>query len=284
MKKIIIILGVVGASMSAILVRFSDAPSTVLVFYRMFFAVVLLLPALLKSGLGEYRNISKKNLALCAVSGLFLGLHFSFYFESLKLTSIASSVVLVDTEVFFVAIGGLIFLHEKLNKIGWICIVVTFVGSVIVAVGDMSGGALKGDIIALLGAVCVGIYTLIGRQMRKSMSTTAYTWIVYLVAGIVVFVVSSVSKNYVVPVSAKNVLIGLGLTVFCTLLGHSIFSWGLKYEKAAFVSTAKLLEPVFASIIGVFLFGEIPPVTSVVGGILIIAGIVFLCREEAKNS
>lgn len=280
MKKLIIVLGVVGASLSAILVRFSDAPSTVLVFYRMFFAVLLLLPAFIKNGVSECKNLAKKNMVLCAVSGLFLGLHFSFYFESLKHTSIASSVVLVDTEVFFVAIGGLIFLRERISKIGWICILVTFIGSVIVALGDMAGGALYGDILALLGAVCVGIYTLIGRLMRKSMSTTAYTWIVYLVAAIVVLIVSTLSSNPVLPISIKNMLIGLGLTLFCTLLGHSIFSWGLKYEKAAFVSTAKLLEPVFASIIGIFAFGEIPPLTSVVGGILIILGIIFLCREE----
>ena len=283
MKKLIIILGVVGASLSAILVRFSDAPSMVLVFYRMFFAVVLLLPSLIKNGLHEYAAIEKRNLLLCAVSGFFLGLHFSFYFESLKHTSIASSVVLVDTEVFFVAMGSLIFLKERISKVGWLCIAVTFIGSIIISLGDMAEGALYGDILALIGALCVGIYTLIGRKMRKVMSTTAYTWVVYLVAALVVLIGSSFSGNFVVPVSAKNLLIGLGLTVFCTLLGHSIFSWGLKYEKAAFVSTAKLLEPVFASIMGLFLFNEIPPKTSVIGGILVIIGIVIMCREEAKQ-
>lgn len=283
MKKLIIILGVVGASLSAILVRFSDAPSMVLVFYRMFFAVVLLLPALLKNGVTEYATITRKQLLLCMLSGIFLGLHFSFYFESLKHTSIASSVVLVDTEVFFVAIGGLLFLKEKITKVGWICIFVTFIGSMIVALGDMSEGAILGDVLAILGAGCVGIYTLIGRKMRESLSTTAYTWVVYLVAAIVVLIGSSISRDFIIPISMKNLLIGLGLTVFCTLLGHSIFSWGLKYEKAAFVSTAKLLEPVFASIIGIFIFREKPSQTSIIGGVMIIVGIIFLCREEGKN-
>lgn len=281
MKKLIIILGVVGASLSAILVRFSDAPSMVLVFYRMFFAALLLLPAFVKKGLPECASLQKKDILLCAVSGFFLGLHFSFYFESLKHTSIASSVVLVDTEVFFVAIGGLLFLKEKISKIGWLCIFVTFMGSVIVSLGDMSSGAVYGDILALLGAVCVGIYTMIGRIMRKTMSTTAYTWIVYAVAATVVLIGSTVAGDFVVPVSMKNLFIGLGLTLFCTLLGHSIFSWGLKYEKAAFVSTVKLLEPIFASIIGLFLFKEIPPQTSILGGIMIILGIIFICREES---
>lgn len=283
MKKLIIILGVVGASMSAILVRFSDAPSLVLVFYRMFFAVTLLLPSLIKGGVSEYKSLKKKDLLLCALSGLFLGLHFSFYFESLKHTSIASSVALVDTEVLFVAMGSLIFLKEKITKIGWFCILVTFIGSVVVSLGDFAGGGIYGDILALLGAVCVGMYTLIGRRMRKTMSTTAYTWVVYLVAGLVVLTGTFITGDYIVPISVRNLLCGLGLAVFCTILGHSIFSWGLKYEKAAFVSTAKLLEPVFASILGLFIFREVPPVTSIIGGILIIIGIVFMCREESRS-
>jgi len=279
MKKLIIILGVVGASLSAILVRFSDAPSMVLVFYRMIFAVALLLPALIKNGLSEYTSLQKSDLVLCAVSGLFLGLHFSFYFESLKHTSIASSVVLVDTEVFFVAIGSLLFLKERISKIGWGCICITFIGSIIVSLGDMTNGGLYGDILALLGAACVAIYTLIGRRMRKSMSTTAYTWIVYLVAACVVLIGALCTGNNIVPISARNLLIGLGLTVFCTLLGHSIFSWGLKYEKAAFVSIAKLLEPIFASIFGLVIFREVPPQTSILGGIMIVGGIVLMCSE-----
>lgn len=283
MKKLIIILGVVGASLSAILVRFSDAPSMVLVFYRMFWAVLMLFPTMVKGGLSEYKTLKKTDLLLCVVSGLFLGLHFSFYFESLKYTSIASSVVLVDTEVFFVAVGSLCFLRERINKIGYICILITFAGSIIVAAGDMSSGAVYGDILALLGAVCVAIYTMIGRKMRRSMSTTAYTWIVYLSAAVVVLVGTLITGDYIIPVTVKNLIVALGLTVFCTLLGHSIFSWGLKYEKAAFVSTAKLLEPVFASILGLIIFREIPSQTSVLGGLMIIAGIVIMCREESKE-
>lgn len=279
MKKVIIILGVLGCSLSAILVRFSDAPSTVLAFYRMFFSAVLLLPALLKGSVSEYKKLSKKQIFLCGLSGLFLGLHFTFYFESLKHTSISSSVVLVDTEVFFVAIGGMLVLKEKLSGLNWLCIAITFVGSVVVALGDLAGGNIKGDLIALLGAACVGIYTLIGRKMRETMSTTAYTWIVYFVAAVVVLICSLSTGSPIVPVSGKNLLIGLGLAVFCTLLGHSIFSWGLKYEKAAFVSTAKLLEPVFASLIGIVIFAEMPSLTTILGGIMIILGIVFLCKD-----
>lgn len=280
-KKLIIILGVAGCSLSAILVRFSDASSTILVFYRMLFSVLLLLPVMLSGKIKEYKYVGKKHLFLCAISGLFLGAHFICYFEGLKHTSIASCVSLVDTEVFFVALGGTLFLKEKLSKKGWMCIFITFVGSIVVAAGDMTGGGILGDILALSGAVCSCIYTLIGRKVRTFMSTTAYTWIVYFFAGIVVFIVTMANGDYIVPISVRNVLAGLGLAVFCTLLGHSIFSWGLKYEKASFVSAAKLLEPFFSSVIGIFVFGEIPSFSSVLGGCMIILGIIFLCKQNA---
>ena len=78
-----------------------------------------------------------------------------------------------------------------------------------------------------------------------------------------------------------NLLAGLGMAVFCTLLGHSVFSWGLKYLPPAFISTAKLLEPVFASVWGLFLFGERPGGLVLLGGAVILLGIALYSREEA---
>ncbi|MGI6006429.1 MAG: DMT family transporter [Ruminococcus sp.] len=283
MKKIIIIAGVVGTAFSAILVRFADAPSTVLVFYRMLFSVLMLSPLAAVRHRTEFSNICLRDVGLCAVSGIFLGMHFFCYFQSLQYTSIASSVVLVDTEVFFVALGGFFFLKEKVSGPGWAGILITFAGSVIVAFGDAGGGRILGDILALCGAVCSAVYTLIGRVCRRSMSTTVYTWIVYFCAGAVILPAAVFTGSQVVPCSVRNLAVAFGLAVLCTLLGHSIFSWGLKYEKSSFVSIVKLLEPVFASVMGILLFQEIPSFSSVIGGIVVIAGIV-LCilanREE----
>lgn len=282
MKKIIIILGVLGTAFSAILVRYSDAPSTVLVFYRMLFSVLLLSPVALLFHKREFTGIGLREIGLCVGSGIFLGMHFFCYFQSLQYTGIASSVVLVDTEVFFVALGGALFLRERLSALGWLSILITFAGSVVVVLGDMGGGRMTGNILALCGAVCSAVYTLIGRSCRRRMSTTVYTWIVYFSAGMVVLPASFLTGNPVLPVSLRNLAVAMGLAVLCTLLGHSIFSWGLKYESASFISVVKLLEPVFASLLGILLFREMPAVTSVAGGILIIGGIV-LCIVSGQR-
>lgn len=280
MKKIIIILGVVGTAFSAILLRYSDAPSTVLVFYRMLFAVLMITPVVLVSHKREIRNILPKDVAMCALSGLFLGMHFICYFQSLQYTSIASSVVLVDTEVFFVALGGILFMREKVSGAGWISILITFVGSVIVALGDMGGGRLLGDVLALCGAVCSAVYTLIGRKCRKNMSTTMYTWIVYFCAGVVVLPAIILTESAVLNCGLKNLAVAFGMAVLCTLMGHSIFSWGLKYEQSSFISMIKLLEPIFASALGMLFFQEIPSVSSVIGGAVVIAGVILCIRTN----
>ncbi len=280
----IILLGVLGTSLSAILVRYSTASAAVLVFYRMLFAVILLLPQLVVRHRQEVRKLGHRQLGMCLVSGIFLGAHFVCYFLSLQYTSISSSVVLVDTEIFFVALGSILFLREGMNRLGWISVVLTFIGSIIVSAGDFGSGNLKGDMLALGGAVCSAVYTMIGSRCREQISTTVYTWFVYLAAAAVAGLACLFGNNSLLC-SGRDLLVALGLTVFCTLLGHSIYSWGLKYEKASFISTVKLLEPVFASLLGLLLLKEIPSASSVAGGIIIIIGIALCIRaNQQKNT
>lgn len=89
-----------------------------------------------------------------------------------------------------------------------------------------------------------------------------------------------------VTFAVNDYLAGAGLALFCTLLGHSVFSWGLKYESPAYVSTVKLLEPVFSTIMGVIFFNEISTWQVVLGGILVIFGIAWysLRGEQTETS
>ena len=138
---------------------------------------------------------------------------------------------------------------------------------------------MKGDLIALAGAAFMAVYTVIGRLVRREMSTTLYTALVYG-AGFLTAAAMALATG--VPLSGwggENLWIGLGLAVFCTLLGHSVFSWGLKYEKAAYISTVKFLEPVFASVWGVLFLREIPPLPTVLGALVILAGVA-LCAWD----
>ena len=284
--KLIVLLGVLGVSFSAIFVKYTTAPAVVIAFYRMFFAALILLPVAWKTCRDEWRALEKKTILMCALSGVFLACHFSFYFQSIAYTSIASSTVLVDTEVFFVALVSILFLKEKVSGWGAFSIVLTFAGSVVLALSDRGAGsnAVRGDLLAVTGAFFVALYTLIGRVERRKMSTTLYTFLVYGTAALMLAVFCAVTRLPVVGYEAKNYALGLGLALCCTLLGHSVFSWGLKYLPATFISTAKLGEPVFATVLGIFLFGQIPASQQIVGAVIILAGLYLYTMVQTSDA
>ena len=285
MKRLIVLLGVVGISASAILVRWSTAPSMVLVMYRMIVAVGLLSPVVLLRCRDELKALKKKDWLMSAAAGCCLGLHFTFYFESVRTTSIAAAVVLSDTEVLFVALGSILLLRKKLSRQCWLAVGLAFVGAVMVALSGGTGGesGLLGNIFALLSALLLALYTTIGASTRQRMSNTAYTFVAYAFAAITVAVVAVASGTPLAGYGANNWLTALGMAVLCTLLGHSIFTWGLEYLPPAYISTVKLLEPVFAAVWGMLLFRESPTLLGVVGGIIVIVGVFIYGRATEEE-
>ncbi len=280
--KLILMLGVLGVSVSSLLVRAASAPSLVTATYRLGWTVLLLLPMVLLRFRAELRRVRGRDLLLCGLSGVLLALHFATWFESLKWTSIASSTVLVSTEVIFTALGFALFLKGRIPRLGMAAIALSFAGSAALALADGGGrGALYGDLLALAAAVFVSLYTLIGRVQRDHLSTTVYTFLTYSACLLTLLVLDGATLTPVVGYGWKEVLIGLGLAVACTLLGHSLFSYSLKYLSPSYVSAAKLCEPIFASLLGIPLFGEIPGGVQVFGSVLVLAGVLLYTRAEA---
>jgi len=289
MKRLIVILGVAAMSLSAIFVRYSSAPSIVLVLYRMLFSVLLLLPSVLLKNRDELKSMQRKDWLLCAVSGIFIGLHFTAYFEALQWTSIAAAVVLSDTEVLFLALAMVLLFRKKLSGGAWLSILLAFGGSIVIAMADSSAGTstLRGTLLGLSSGILMSVYTMIGAVCRKKVSTTVYTFLVYCMAGLTVMAVAILGGTPLLGYGVINVGLGLGLAVFPTLLGHSVFSWGLKYLPPTFIASAKLLEPVLAAIMGWLLFRENPGWQVAVGGAIVVMGIALYSRiaaaEEKEN-
>ena len=280
---IMIVVGVFGISMSSIFVKYSAAPSAVTAAWRLLWTVALMTPAVLRKEIREeFAGMALRTGWLSCLSGLFLAVHFALWFESLQHTSVASSTTIVCTEVIWVSLGYCLFLKGRLSGKAVAAIGVTLVGSVMIALADASnsGSHLYGDILSLLSAVAVAAYVLIGRVVRKYTSTTAYTYVVYSACAAVLVVLCMISQDSLTGFGWSPVLVGLALAVFSTILGHSIFSWCLKYFSPSFVSASKLLEPVVAAILAGFLFGEWLVPMQLVGGCLIMGGVYAYSRLE----
>ena len=278
--KYIVLLGVLGTSFSAIFTRISTAPSMVLVLYRMALASLCMLPVVLLRHRADWKRLDRRTALLCAASGVFLALHFSCYFESIHRTSIAAATLLGNTEVFFVALLMLALFRERLSKRCWLAVGLTFLGGVVIALtGSGSGSALSGNLLALLCAALLACYMMIGHACRRhNVSTGIYTFLVYSSAALTVAVLLPFTGHAYFGYAPVNWLSAAGMVVFCTFLGHTVFNWGLKYESPALISTIQMLEPVFASVWALLLFGEKPPLAVCLGGAVVIAGIALYCR------
>ena len=284
---IMIFVGIVGISLSSIFVKYSQAPSAVTAAFRLLWTVLFLTPAVLgkRSLRKELGKTPRKLVFLSILSGIFLAIHFVLWFESLKHTSVASSTTIVCTEVIWVCFGFCLFMKGKLSWKAMAAIAVTLLGSVLIAFSDSNSGAqLYGDVLALLAAIAVAVYTLIGRVVRSRLSTTVYTYMVYSACAAVLVLTCLAQRHSLTGFGWSPVLVGLLLAVFSTILGHSIFSWFLKYFSPAFVSASKLCEPVVAAAIAAILFGEIPAWLQILGAVLILGGVLWYSHIERKQS
>ena len=281
---IMIVVGVFGISLSSIFVKFSTAPSAVTAAWRLLWTVVLMTPVVF--GKKEFRkelfSLDKKTVILSVFSGLFLAIHFALWFESLQHTSVASSTSIVCTEVIWVSMGFCLFLKGKLSKKALAAIGVALAGSLCIAWSDSGKGGnhMYGDVLALLAAMAVAAYVLIGRVVRAEVTTTVYTYVVYVACVSVLLVLCAAQGRGLMDYGFSAILVGALLAVFSTILGHSIFSWCLKYFTPSFVSASKLCEPVVAAILAGFLFGEIPTALQILGGGLILGGVYYYSRLE----
>lgn len=283
----VIIVGIIGISMSAILVRYSTAPSAVTAFWRLLWSVILLSPMALGSGRirQELKTMDRKSALLSVLSGLFLAAHFILWFEALGMTSVASAATLVCTEVIWVSLLFWLLWKGKIGFKAAATIGFTFLGSAVIALADSgSGGAhLKGDILATLAAVASAVYMLLGRSAQKRLSTTAYTYVVYSSCTLALLVLCAVQHHSLLGFGIRTVVVGAMLALFSTILGHSIFSWCLNYFSPSFVSACKLLEPVGAGIMAAVLFGEIPKPLALLGAAMILLGVWYYARLEQND-
>ncbi|PFA70488.1 EamA family transporter [Bacillus sp. AFS015802] len=281
---LILAIGVISVSTSAILVKVSSAPAGILAFYRLFFTVLLMSPVFFLKYVKELKLITPRDWLFSILAGVFLAFHFILWFESLHYTSVASSTVLVTLQPLFAFIGAYLFFQEKLTAKALLSGVLAVAGSFIISWGDfrISGSALWGDILALSACALVTGYLLFGQTIRKRLSLVTYTYLVYAISCVVLLVYALVRSESLGPYPTEDWIYFVLLAIIPTLLGHTLFNWSLKWLSTSTISMAILFEPIGASILAYWLLAEKVLLTQVIGGIVIMIGVTLFLIEERK--
>lgn len=283
---IALFIGVVAVSTSAIFAKLATSPAPITATYRLLFTVLLMTPFAIRPLLREISTISGRAWALATVSGFFLAAHFILWFESLNWTSVTSSVVLVTLQPLFSFIGGYFVFKERLGLAAIAGGILAFIGSVIIGWGDfrIGGMALFGDILALIAAGMVTGYWMVGQHMRKTLSLTTYTYIVYSISTLMLILYSALLNYSFFPYPTIDWVWFLLLAIIPTLLGHSIFNWVIKWVNASTVSMSILGEPIGSAILAYWIFHERIHLAQWIGGGIILLGIYLFMQYKGVDS
>jgi drug/metabolite transporter (DMT)-like permease len=294
---VVLLGGVIAVASAAIMIRLLQQPpigmaAPLIAAGRLGLAALILLPPALLRARPELRALRWRDLLLGVGAGVLLAVHFDAWIASLSYTSVASSVALVATNPLWVALLSLLLFGERPAPLVLLGVLLAMAGSALIGLSDSRGSAapnaLLGDCLALLGALAVSGYFLIGRELRRRLSLLAYIWLVYTSAALVLLGVALVSVGgragelAAFPPLAYVLL--LLLAIGPQLLGHSSFNWALRYLSATFITVALLGEPIGSALLALLLFGEQFAPLQFAGFVLLLAGIVAAARGEGRGA
>ncbi|MEG0918841.1 MAG: DMT family transporter [Anaerovoracaceae bacterium] len=283
--KYIVILAVVASSTSGIFSKYMTGNALVLGFYRQLFALpIFVLPVLMNHRV-QLKEIARRDLIWSIISGVFLFVHFASWFTAVKYAEIASAVVFAALHPLVVILITIFIFKDKIGFKPILGIMIALIGGGTIAGFDYQsdGGNIIGDMLALLSAICMGIYFSIGQKVRANVSAAIYVMIVFATSLCCFFISMIVTKTPFVGYPGTDWLAIIGATVFCQIGAHAVWNWSMGYVSSLYVSAWETMEIVFATIFAFIIFGEVPSLAQIIGAIIAIAGLLYYNYHENKR-
>ncbi|MFJ5120251.1 DMT family transporter [Kitasatospora sp. NPDC088548] len=276
---LLLAVSVAGISLSAPLISATAAPALAIAFWRNVMSVGVLGPYALLRHRAELRGIGRRALLLAVAAGVLLAVHFALWMPSLRMTSVASATALVTTTPLW-TILLLRLLGVRAPRPVWTGTCVAFAGVLVLTGVDLSLSprALLGDALALGAGLAAAGYLLLGAEVRRTVSTTAYTLVCYATTAAVLLVVCLAAGTPMTGWPAGVWWQIVLLMVTAQLLGHSLSNRVVRTLGPSVTSTAILLETPGAALIAAVWLGQWPPAAAYPAVVLILLGLVLVAR------
>ena len=194
-------------------------------------------------------------------------------------------MILVTAHPVLVAPIAHYFLKEKLSLVNIFGISISLFGVLILVYGNEIGktglDSLEGNILAILGGICAGLYILGGRKIRKTVSVVSYAFVVYAVAALVLFIFCLFFNSQITGLNLKAYEIIFLMAVVSGIFGHTFYNWSLGHIRASLASVALLGEPLGSTILALLIpwINQVPSNFTIIGGIFILSGIYLTSKK-----
>ncbi len=219
------------------------------------------------------------------VGALGLVLAFGGAVYAIEVTSIANAVFLFAATPFLTAILGWIVLGERVHPRTWASIAVAMLGIFVMVRGGLAGGALPGNIAALLSAVGFACFTLTLRR-RPLSDAGVDTMPTVLLGGIFAMLAGGLATglaghSLVVPISDAAWAMAMGAVTLSG--GMVLYTLGSRVVPAAELTLLTMIEVMLAPLIVWVVLGETASRTTLLGGVFILAAIVMTALGGARR-
>ncbi len=279
---LILFVALISVSSTALVIRHVEfVPALTLAFWRMFSASIILL---LYQQIKPKKTITNRNKKRIMYAGIFLGLHFAFFFLGVRNTSISSATLLANTGPVFTAIIAIIN-KESLSKYVFYGLIVTTLGILIVQKSIFEFGLLNNyaTILSLLSGFCIAVTYVFASKIRKDTDNTIYGMYVFFIASITIFFVTLLTGDSLLEFERSHIMWFLFLGLVPSILGHNMLNYCIKYLSPTAIASVPLGEPIIASLLGFFLFYEKISINAIFGAPFIFIGIYIIIKNSNTN-
>ena len=281
---ILLIIALLSVSTSPIVAKMLSGVSAISIsFWRMFIGSSILWIYSIINKQGKMKN--KKNYLRTYLAGILLGIHFALFFGSIKLTLIANATFLGTLAPLFTLILEFIVLKRIFSRKVIFGLILSFFGAIIILGNafDISAKYTLGNFLAVGCSLCLAISFLIAEKVRNSENTIVYTRTLYLSASITLLIIAFLTNSSLLGYGLYDYYGLIFLGIVPTIIGHNAIYYSVKYVSPTIVAAFPLGEPVLATILAYFIFGETIGLSIYIGGFITMIGLIIISIKKNEK-
>ncbi len=274
-------LGALALGMSAIFIKWANAPGPVSGFFRMAIAApILALP--FARQVRRSAPLSRRHVLFAMLAGLFFSGDIASYGTAVLIAPVANITLLGNTAPLWVGIGSMVLFKDRLRPAFWAGLLIALFGVVGIIAQDVLANPhfSVADLLGVISGFCYGMFFLATERARTGLRSLVAWWISAATCGVTLFLVSLVLQLSLVGYPADTYINLAALALVTQIGGWLALNFALGHLKAAVVSPTLLFQPVFTAIVAVPLLGQALTVPQVVGGAIVLAGIFLVHRAQ----
>ncbi|MEI6856096.1 EamA family transporter [Psychrilyobacter sp.] len=262
-----------------IFVRYIDQPPEVIVFFRVFIAFIVLgILKLIKKKDSTSNKLSFKEYLILSMSGLFIALNWFFFFRAIKVTTIASATMSYYVAPVIVTLLSVFLLKESIDKKTLIAVGLSFSGVILMTFMGSQKGSNFSMVGVGYGLIAAFFYALVTISVKKLKDVPSYKISLFQMGISSLIFLPAI--RYMKKFNTMSLILMVIVGVIHTCIALNLYFEGIKRIKVQHVGVLSYIDPLGAVILGGIFFNEMPGISTIIGGGMILSATYIILKRK----